>query len=179
MILFKKLILPIAVLLILMSATTIAKILWQENKPLTKQHFKGPIDTKSKFMSNTNTTLNIRIIKQKGVTAEVTNYFDPAKSWIKPNATVEILKHEQLHFDITEIYARELRQKIKLLQRTITDADVLNMEIKSAFKQYARLMEKEQNRYDQETNHSIIVEMQKKWSDSVAIRLNNLKEFKK
>lgn len=177
--LLKKLILPLALLLVLMSATTIAKVLWQENKPLTKQHFKGPIDTKSKFMSNTNTTITIRIVKQKGVTAEVTNYFDPAKSWIKPNATNEILLHEQLHFDITEIYARELRKQIKILQRSTADMDVLNMEIKSAFKQYARLMEKEQNRYDNETNHSIIVDMQKKWTDSVAIRLNNLKEYKK
>lgn len=177
--LIKKLIWPFALVLVLMSATTIAKVLWQENKPLTKQHFKGPIDTKSKFMSNTNTTMTIRIIKQKGVTAEVNNYFDPAKSWIKPNATNEILLHEQLHFDITEIYARELRKKIKMLQKSTTDLDVLNMEIKAAFKQYVRLMEKEQNRYDSETNHSIIVDMQKKWSDSVAIRLSNLKEFKK
>ncbi len=177
--LFKKHILPLALLLLLMGATTIAKVLWQENKPLTKQHFKGPVDTKSKFMSNTNTTLNIRIIKQRGVTAEVTNYFDPAKSWIKPNATNEILKHEQLHFDITEIYARELRKRIKHLQKNTSDADVLNMEIKFAFKQYARLMEKEQTRYDSETNHSIIIDMQKKWSDSVAIRLIGLNEFKK
>ena len=34
-------------------------------------------------------------------------------------------------------------------------------------------------RYDTETNHSIIVDMQKKWSDSVAIRLIGLNEFKK
>lgn len=175
----KKIIWLFSLVLVLTSAATIAKVLWQENKPLTKQHFKGPVDNKSKFMSNTNTTLNIRIIKQKTVNAEVTNYFDPAKSWIKPAATVEILKHEQLHFDITEIYARELRKKIKLLQKNTSDMDVLNMEIKAAFKQHARLMEKEQTRYDNETNHSIIVDMQKKWSDSVAIRLNNLKDYKK
>ena len=162
-----------------MSATTVTKVLWQENKPLTVQHFKAPVDSKSKFMSNTNTTLNIRIVKQKNVTAEVTNYFDPSKSWIKPNATNEILKHEQLHFDITEIYARELRKRIKALQNTFPDKDVVDMQIKAAFKQYARMMEREQTRYDNETNHSIIVDMQKKWSDSVAIRLINLKDYKK
>ncbi len=169
---------PFSLTLILMSVTTVTKVLWQENKPLTKQHFRGPVDTKSKFMSNTNTTLNIRIVKQKGVTTEVTTFFDPTKSWIKPTATMEVLKHEQLHFDITEIYARELRKKIKMLQKSSVDVDVLNAEIKLAFKQYARLMEKEQYRYDHETNHSIIVDMQKKWSDSVAIRLNNLRDFK-
>ncbi len=172
-------ILPLAFLLILISATTVTKVLWQENKPLTVQHFKAPADNKSKFLSNTNTSMNIRIVKQRGVTADVSTYFDPAKSWIKPNANEAILKHEQLHFDITEIYARELRKRIKTLQKTVNDTEQLNADIKYAFKFYAVLMEKEQNRYDKETNHSIITDMQKKWADSVVIRLQNLKDYKK
>ncbi len=166
--------------LIFLNSTFITGLLWQENKPLTFQQFKGPVDIRSRFVSSTNTTLDLHIVTQKNnMAVDVSTYFDPAKSWIKSNATADILKHEQLHFDITEIYARELRKKVKSLERLGYNKNVLQTEIRQAFSSIAASMRNEQIRYDNETNHSTIADMQKRWTDSVAIRLNNLKVYKK
>ena len=49
-----------------------------------------------------------------GSTAQAT--FDPNTSWVRnpKTASEALLRHEQLHFDITEVYARLMRQKLAL-----------------------------------------------------------------
>ena len=45
---------------------------------------------------------------------DVTPMFIPEKSWCnKERATYELLMHEQLHFDITELFARKMRKKFR------------------------------------------------------------------
>lgn len=53
------------------------------------------------------------IDKQGKITFEydVNAYFIQSSSWVKPKyKTAHLLKHEQLHFDITELHARMLRK---------------------------------------------------------------------
>lgn len=57
------------------------------------------------------------------VVVDVYAYFSPRQSWYhKDMADDHLLSHEQLHFDITELYARKLRKKIATYSFT-QDAD--------------------------------------------------------
>lgn len=41
-------------------------------------------------------------------------FFSPAASWVKPNQkTAELLKHEQGHYNMAEVYALRLRKAVQ------------------------------------------------------------------
>ncbi len=133
----------------------------------------------SKFYANTNTQLSITITKKQNVTADAVAYFDPYKSWIRPSSPTSVIQHEQLHFDITEIYARELRKQIKILSLLKMKPEEHKAKLTNLYNTVAHQLRNDQARYDVESQHSLNIPMQKKWADSVAIRLNLLKVYSK
>jgi len=52
------------------------------------------------------------------VTYTVTAFMVPEQSWIRDKGNPETLLHEQAHFNITEIFARKLRKKLKEVEGT-------------------------------------------------------------
>lgn len=166
-------------LLLLLSASNPAKLQWKENIRLQTAHYKGKPVVNSKFYANTSTQLSFTIIRKTGVTAEATAFFDPYKSWIRPTSPVTVIQHEQLHFDITEIYAREMRKQIKVLEGLKLKPEEHKVKLTNLYNTVAHLLRNDQMRYDVETNHSLDKAMQKKWTDSVAIRLSLLKAYSK
>ena len=91
-------------------------------------------------------------------------------------ASEALLRHEQLHFDITEAYARVMRQKLQLF------AARANCEkLQPAFNNTTKLVyadwDREQNRYDQETNHGLNAVRQAAWEKQTAAKLDMLKPF--
>ncbi|MGI9550130.1 MAG: DUF922 domain-containing protein, partial [Aurantibacter sp.] len=47
----------------------------------------------------------------------VTSLFYPDKSWYKPDLCDDVvLSHEQLHFDITELFARKFRKRLETVR---------------------------------------------------------------
>ncbi len=114
---------------------------------------------------------NIRVIS---FTTQVYAYFYPNESWYKPEqANDHVLKHEQLHFDITELYARKFRQRISKLKISNT--------IRKTLKALQEIINKEldqmQQQYDRETSHSRNAEAQKKWEKYIASELNKLSKY--
>ena len=154
---------------------------WVESQKLSWADFKGDPDKNSDGIALTAAGITFgysvktsgrRII---GFSTSVEAHFYPNKSWyIKEKGDDYILSHEQLHFDITELYARKFRKQLELLE--------VNRNIK---KQMNRLhatineaLNETQKRYDKESNHSINVEMQKQWETFIADELNKLDQFK-
>jgi hypothetical protein len=91
--------------------------------------------------------------------------FIPSESWVKKESKNQyILAHEQLHFDITEVYARKLRMR---LTKEVKDCDDVYKISKIADKVMEE-WKQEQKKYDMETKHSINKEMQAFWLDKVA-----------
>jgi predicted secreted Zn-dependent protease len=78
-----------------------------------------------------------------------------------------ILSHEQLHFDISELFARKMKRSI--------DRHHFSSEVKSEIREiYLEIIEEMrafQNRYDQETNYSRSVEKQEEWNRMIAAAL--------
>lgn len=61
---------------------------------------------------------------------------------------VAALRHEQLHFDITQTYARKIKE---------------GCDSKDAIKEWILLEDK----YDKETNHGLNMEIQKQWEQKI------------
>ena len=96
---------------------------------------------------------------------EVNAYFYPNESWYRPKLCNEnTLAHEQLHFDITEIFARKMRDK---LQRTSFSDDV-KAEVRKIYNDILKELQEYQERYDWETNFSRNREKQAEWNQKIA-----------
>ncbi|MGB6268699.1 MAG: hypothetical protein WBF67_06760, partial [Olleya sp.] len=102
-------------------------------------------------------------------------FFYPEHSWCKSEEVdTHVLGHEQLHFDITELHARLFRQRIAKLK----PHDDLALTLKELHNTIESELATMQQTYDAESNFSIDVEGQKKWQDSIAIRLKTVEKFK-
>ncbi len=95
----------------------------------------------------------------------VATFFYPTKSWYQPEICDEnILSHEQLHFDISELFARKMR---KLMEETKFTKNV-KAEVRAIYSQINKELAQFQNVYDTETNFSRNKEEQLRWNKKIA-----------
>ena len=102
-------------------------------------------------------------------------HFYPNESWYdKTRASAYILKHEQTHFDISELHARILRKRIS----EASFSRNVKTEIRALYEAAEvdrRIM---QNRFDSESEHSKNKELEYKWEAFVADQLRTYERFK-
>lgn len=128
-------------------------ILWQENKKLKIQDFKaenndtikvnrqqflGAISAirieYSSFQRNKNSVPDFSI----------KTYFDPNESWMLLKNDY-VLQHEQIHFDLTELYARKMRKSVESLrQKNVTNISIYRKKIQH----WNAMKEKASNQFD-------------------------------
>ncbi len=95
-------------------------------------------------------------------------YFFPEKSWIQEGyCTPEILAHERLHFDITELFAREMRKRAA---RANIGKDIQGA-VQRIYAQVVKEMGAMQRAYDHQTDYSRNVPMQAQWYDRITTAL--------
>lgn len=100
---------------------------------------------------------------------KVGTYFYPDQSWYRPKLCDSvILSHEQLHFDISELFARKMRKR--LAETTFTKN--VKAEIKAVYKQILKELGNFQNKYDYETNFSRNLGKQLQWNQDIKEALN-------
>lgn len=88
-------------------------------------------------------------------------YFVKADSWTSDSTHVDLLQHEQLHFDIGELYARKIRVKIEELKSTgVRDPK----KYRSAIKNIITIFNSYTGQYDRETGFGTNEEVQTKWN---------------
>jgi hypothetical protein len=145
-------------------------IVYDPQQPLTREDFKGEVDELSIAGAVTYSGIQMKyhyetLNNQKKVKIAVYPYFHKAHSWWKSNmATPEMLKHEQLHFDITAIAARKL---VTAIMNTALTPDGFAKELEALQKQIEKDRTAMQQQYDKETNHSRNREKQKEWEAKV------------
>lgn len=154
---------------------------WNEVNKLTWADFKANPETETDAVALTASGITFGYsVKTAGerivdFSTTVESHFYPNKSWyLKDQANPHILGHEQLHFDITELYARKFRQqltKLKVNQNVKVQMNRLHATINKA-------VGETQRRYDSQTKHSMNVEKQKEWEAFIEKELNSLDEFK-
>lgn len=128
-------------------------ILWQENKKLKIQDFKA--DNKDTVKVNQQQFLGaisaIRIEyssfqrnKNSVPDFSIKTYFDPNGSWMLLKNDY-VLQHEQIHFDLTELYARKMRKSVESLrQKNITNISIYRKKIQH----WNVMKEKASNQFD-------------------------------
>jgi hypothetical protein len=100
-----------------LNKTSSNRIEWKEDQALNWESFKGKVPIESSLVAETNSGIHLGYTCT-GETMDwnIYAYFDQELSWRKPHATKAILLHENLHFDISELYARKLRKRLHLLK---------------------------------------------------------------
>ena len=176
-----KLILLSTLTVLLYSASGFAQkkcdhcIEWDKNRKLTWSDFKGKPNKLSRNEALTDSGMSIGL-SCDGQSSEVTIecFFDPKQSWVKDEKSDYLLAHEQLHFDITELFVRKLR---KQLDQIGNDCQELNDHIEEYYNKNYKAFVAYQHAYDSESRHSIDKEKQAYWEKKVARELEQLKPY--
>jgi hypothetical protein len=77
-----------------------------------------------------------------------------------------LLAHEQLHFDITELYARKMRRQI-LEHQWLQEKDWVKA-FEKMFEQNQAELWNFQGDYDRFTNHSLVEAAQSEWREAIS-----------
>ncbi|GAB3237999.1 hypothetical protein GCM10027346_30160 [Hymenobacter seoulensis] len=153
-----------------------AKIEWRAGRPLTWADFKSRPAT-DQLAALTSSTIDAKVGCTDFVfSADVRAVFVPHESWVRDpqRATPALLRHEQAHFDLTEIHTRMLRQKLTLVKFDCLKLQpAFNNLTKVAFLAWQR----EEARYDGETNHGLNKEKQQAWEQRIQERLQQLEAY--
>ena len=97
------------------------------------------------------------------------------ESWRNPDFNMtDVLEHEQLHFDICELYGRKFFKGIaELRKRNNLNERNLQSLYDSLVEEYDRF----QDEYDDETNHSTVSSAQQRWNSNISKELDKLNGF--
>ena len=156
------------------------KIAWSADKKLTWADFKGDPAGGNGYVASTNSGISFSysFAVREGelkLSHTVRSKFYPNLSWFMPGHVDDyILKHEQTHFDISELYARKLRKQLEETQFTLEPKETLDA-IYSQAETRRRAMQK---RFDEESDHSKIEGKEYQWEAYVAQELKKYEAWK-
>ncbi|SNY99390.1 DUF922 domain-containing protein [Flagellimonas pacifica] len=145
-------------------------VLWSPELRLTWSDFRGKVPPASVPAATTASGISYKysanlIHHEVELDFEVNAFFYPNESWYKPEVCDDlILSHEQLHFDISELFARKMRDK---LERT-SFSDNVKAEIRKIYREILEELQKFQEQYDWETNFSRNAQKQLEWNKKIA-----------
>jgi hypothetical protein len=157
------------------------EIVWSKNRKLVWNDFKGtskPVPgqevaavTRCGLSVHTNRVTNL-----KKPVFFVQAVFYCNQSWFRNDSSITpaILEHEQKHFDLCEVYARQLRLK---LNGANLNAQNLNKGANKIFDDVNGQYLARQSLYDKETRHGQVIKEQEKWNEMIAKELSALEEF--
>ena len=163
---FKRVALLILVLLV--SSITYSQqsiMTWKAEKPLQWEDFTGVVDSSSEFSAATSAgiTYSYRYTKINNTYSfkfDVAASIDKNKSWTKLNKqTPELLRHEQVHFDLAELYSRQLLEEFTSHKFTNNYKEEIKQITDTVFQELTN----SQLKYDEETNHGRKEEKQQEW----------------
>ena len=148
-------------------------IIWQKDSLLTREDFKGKV-TKEWAGCCVAAIMIVPNESDGNMLFSVQAVFIKSKSNIIQTSDY-ILKHEQLHFDICELFARKLRKM--MLETDFTKVKTIIHEIQTMYNKINMEYAKFQEKYDKDTNHGENPAKQKVWSDDVANQMAELDKY--
>ncbi|MDC7993992.1 DUF922 domain-containing protein [Altibacter sp. HG106] len=145
--------------------TEVERVPWSEANTLTWDDFQGVPESLGTYVASTNSGISFSysFVMSEGVLEvdyTVRSNFYPQLSWYIPERVNDyILKHEQTHFDISELFARKLRKRLS--EATFTGNP--KAQIEAIYKGIEAERREMQEQFDEESDHSKIVEGEEKW----------------
>jgi hypothetical protein len=151
-------------------------IVWNKNRPLTWDDYKGK-PQKRFAAASTVYSLGRKVLMQNDVpVARIEAYFYCNDSWRNIDWISEsVLRHEQKHFDIVELYCRKMRKQIS--EMTFIDLKDAEKKVDALYETLNQEMDVYQDKYDDESDGSMDHEGQVKWSGKIAAELQALDKY--
>ena len=157
-------------------------LIWSADRPLTIADFKGaaPAVTGQEGARTAYSLFNGALCTGQRFQYSVIAAVLPGQSWMSPTvrASTEIsartLRHEQTHFDLTEVHARRLRKTFAEMTQPCTRTEA---QLRAVSERVIRDEALEQRRYDDATNHGRNTAQQTVWDREVAARLAEAARF--
>ncbi|WP_090103140.1 hypothetical protein [Chitinophaga sp. CF118] len=153
---------------------------WSSDRKLAWEDYKGNPAAihESNVAATTNCRFGIRanpLFTSGRAKVFVTNEFICHQSSVRPEQKKpSLLEHEQLHFDLCEVYARKLRKELTDAHLTPLNVDTVS---KDAFLKMYKLYRERQDLYDIETNHGLDLQAQKQWEHKIGEELEELSAY--
>ena len=150
-------------------------IAWSSENKLTWKDFKGKAPSNDRAAATTASGISYQFSTNSidgdiELDYKVSTFFYPNKSWYQPHlCDYLILSHEQLHFDISEIYARKMRKRLA----TDTFTQNVKEEVKLIYEEILEELEEFQDLYDDQTNYSRDIQQQLIWNNKIEEALKN------
>lgn len=149
-------------------------IAWDSATKLTWADFRGRVDNSSPFSASTASGIVYKFrIDGEGYNDSITAVFYKTESWVRIRDEKDLI-HEQGHFDITEIFARKLRKR---LREFVPKRGSLGKQLKQVYDDVEREREATENLYDAETRHSADADRQAYWLGRIRDQLKELEEY--
>ena len=148
------------------SAQDYETISWSASRPLSWNDFRGNVPTSPRAAAITASGITYSFATSGTKDAmefdfKIDTFFYPTKSWYQPAVCdAIILSHEQLHFDISELFARKMKKRLEAETFTY---DTVKSKVKSIYRETLDELDDFQNRYDTETNFSRNLAKQEEW----------------
>lgn len=153
------------------------KIIWEGDSRLNWKDFSGSANNFVFYHAYSMTGIAYDVLTNSPKSAQffIYSYFDKNQSWVKNGQETDyLLNHEQMHFDLCELYRRKFAKR--LTDRTFTHQNI-SSEMKIIFDDIFRGFEQIQKQYDAETNHARIKEKQKEWNAFVQAELLKYQQY--
>ncbi|WP_299757274.1 DUF922 domain-containing protein [uncultured Pontibacter sp.] len=149
------------------------QVTWSTDRRLTWDDFKGLPDDANPHHALTAANLAVNAsCKNSQYSYVVKCVFLPQQSWSKKKNSEKLLAHEQLHFDLTEVHARQLRHDLQQISCSNLKTK-LSLVVNEAFKRWRA----EQDIFDKASKHGMEKEEQEAWAANIAVRLKRLEAY--
>lgn len=154
----------------------VEKLTWSETRRLTWDDFKGAPESGNPHHALTAANLAVDAkCSSNSFVYDVKCVFLPEESWSKNKRSEALLRHEQLHFDLTEVHARQLRKHLKELGSSCGNLKGnLTATVNQAFKEWKA----EQNLFDKSCNHGLNKTEEAAWAENIRERLDQLQAYR-
>ena len=156
---------------------SIELIEWKPERKLSWKDFKGgePSGKHDRLAAITYTATTFPYIEEKSLYC-ISVFFVKTKSEKRNeinDSHVNLLNHEQTHFDIAELFVRKARKEIFEVKKFVSEE-----EVDSIVNHFLKVEQDYHQLYDDETGFSKNKEAQRKWEKRVKEELEALEKFK-
>lgn len=147
---------------------------WSADRKLAWKDYLAKPDPSNGAAAITSTYIGIQnSYTDKSFSYTISSGFIKNKSWVRVQDD-HVLKHEQGHFDITEIYARKL---FKALREYRFNRNTVEKDVDKIYDDVLKEKDEMQRQYDRETDFSRDKEKQREWLKKIDVMLNELKVY--
>ena len=152
-------------------------MVWSLERRLKREDFRGRVPASASTASMS--WIHIETAwecKDGTLTAMARATFDPSQSWFRRSQNpmeldIQLLEHEQIHFDIAEVAVRKIRATFQTFTGACAEPGGTEP-IEHLIARADRDLQQEQERFDRETAHGTNGRVQAQWKRRILALLN-------